>query len=71
MAGVPIEYFDNTYYENFRAFLDRQLKEEESKELKRKAQEARELTKKLEQKRLMKDPDYLKLLELKEKFKGK
>lgn len=28
MAGVPIEYFDNTYYENFRAFLDRQLKEE-------------------------------------------
>lgn len=55
----------------FAARISHNKKEAERRELQRKAAEAKELTKRLEEEKLMKDPDYLKLLELKKKFKGK
>ena len=55
----------------FTARISHNKKEAERREIQRKAAEAKELTKKLEKEELMKDPEYLKLLELQKKFKGK
>ena len=66
-----INYYRSETDKEYSIRLEREQKYKEKADLDKKAAEARAFTKKKEQEKLMKDPEYLKLLELKEKFKGK
>jgi len=68
-AGFELKFYRTETDNEFKIRKEKLIKTQEAIELRKKADQAKEFTRKLEEKKLANDPEYQQFLKLKDKFK--